>query len=66
MELMDFGLLLWTKDDSGLPTRPLIITETLRTFLGYKVEPELSSLRNVSLSGVSLLISDAPSPASLF
>ena len=30
---MDFGLLLWTKDDSGLPTRPLNITKTLKTFL---------------------------------
>ena len=26
---MDFGLLLWTEDDSGLPTGPLTITKTL-------------------------------------
>ena len=25
---MDFGLLLWTEDDSGLPTGPLTITKT--------------------------------------
>ena len=31
--VMDFGLLLWTEDDSGLPTGPLTITKTLKTFL---------------------------------
>ena len=30
---IDFGLILWTKDDSGLPTRPLTITKTLNKFL---------------------------------
>ena len=30
---MVFGLLLWTEDDSGLPTGALIITMTLKTFL---------------------------------
>ena len=30
---MDFGILLWTKDDSGLPTGPLTIKKTLKTFL---------------------------------
>ena len=28
-----FGLLLWTEDDSGLPTGPLTVTQTLQTFL---------------------------------
>ena len=30
---MDFGLLLWTEDDSELPTGPPTITKTLKTFL---------------------------------
>ena len=30
---MDFGLLLWTENDSGLPTRPITITKTLKTIL---------------------------------
>ena len=30
---MDYGHLLWTKDDSGLPTGPLTITKTFKTFL---------------------------------
>ena len=30
---MDSGLLLWTEADSELPTEPLIITETFKTFL---------------------------------
>ena len=29
---LDFGLLLWTEDDSGLPTGPLTFTKTLKTF----------------------------------
>ena len=31
--LIDFGLLLWTRDDSGLSTRPHTITKTLTRFL---------------------------------
>ena len=30
---MEFELLLWTEDDSGLPTGPLTITKSLKTFL---------------------------------
>ena len=29
---MEFGLPLWTKDDSGLPTRPLSIIKTLKIY----------------------------------
>ena len=29
---MNFGLLLWTKDDSGLPSKPLTITKTLHLY----------------------------------
>ena len=31
--VMDFGLLLWTEDNLGLPTGQLTITKTLKTFL---------------------------------
>ena len=31
---MDFEILLWIEDDSGLPTRPLTITKTLKTLNG--------------------------------
>ena len=30
---MVLGLLLWTQDDSGLPTGQLTITQTFKTFL---------------------------------
>ena len=30
---MEFGLLLWTEDDSELPTGPPTITKTFKTFL---------------------------------
>ena len=30
---MVLGLLLWTWDESGLPTGPLTITQTLKTYL---------------------------------
>ena len=30
---IDFELLLWTEDDSGLPTGPFTVTKTLKTFL---------------------------------
>ena len=30
---MNFGLLLWTEDDSELPTGPPTITKTPKTFL---------------------------------
>ena len=30
---VDFGLLLWTWNDSGLPSVPLTLSQTLKTFL---------------------------------
>ena len=30
---LDFGLLLWTGENSGLPTGPLTITQNLKIFL---------------------------------
>ena len=29
---MDFGLLLWAVDDSGLPTKPLTINQIFKSF----------------------------------
>ena len=48
---MDFGLLLWTEDDFGLPTGPLTITKTLKHFFdnvlmrkGFQEDPVLEEI----------------------
>ena len=46
---MDFGLLLWTKDDSGLPTKPLNISKTLTHFFGKGLTAYVNSLYSTYL-----------------
>ena len=45
---MDYGLLLWTEDDSGLPTGPLTITKIIK-FLNHFID-------NVLLEHVGLIL----------
>ena len=47
---MEFGLLLWTEDDSGLPTGPLTITKTLKTFFDNVLLEHVGLIRVVPLA----------------
>ena len=47
---LEFGLLLWPGDDSGLPTGPLTITQTLQPFFDNVI------LEHVGLSHVPHLV----------
>ena len=47
---MDFGLVLWTKDDSGLPTRPLSISKTLKHFFDDVLHKHAGLLRVLPLA----------------
>ena len=73
---MDFGLLLWAEDNSGLPTGPLIITKTLKHFFVNVLLEHVGLIRVLPLpvhvvffpaqvKGTLLLLVSAPGPLGL-